>query len=97
MAVTQNCLLTVEQRSIHRACDRPTALMPLYMVADEMLYASYEQSFQHLSQIDSHCHPNAFHRIPKDLAGHGEHLHLLVRVHGEIVVHIESVPVAYFE
>lgn len=38
MAVTQNCLFTVEQRSIHRAYDWPTALMPLYIVTDEMLF-----------------------------------------------------------
>jgi hypothetical protein len=38
VAVIQNCLFAVEQRPIHRACNRSTALVSSYVVVDEMLF-----------------------------------------------------------
>ena len=38
VTVIQNCLFAVEQRPVHRACDRSTALVSSYVVADEMLF-----------------------------------------------------------
>jgi hypothetical protein len=38
VAVIQNYLFAVEQRPVHRACNRSTALVSSYVVVDKMLF-----------------------------------------------------------